>query len=129
VREIRAARRRLSPGSGGRETPALAGLPTVSKHRGTGPPPHDLYRIARRAAVTSASALAPPTEREELRHTTRQRLPVRPAMQHSGAADGRVSSAISQIRPGCKQKSGSVGAVDQTAGAGAKRQSAPHGCI
>jgi hypothetical protein len=42
-------------------------------------------------------------------------------MQHSGAADGPVSSTVSQARAGCKQKSGSVGAVGQTAGVGAKR--------
>ncbi len=42
-------------------------------------------------------------------------------MQHSGAADGAVSSTVSQVHAGCKQKSSSVDAADQTAGAGAKQ--------
>jgi hypothetical protein len=41
-------------------------------------------------------------------------------MQHSGAADGRVSSTVSQDPCACEHKSGSVGAVVQTAGAGAE---------
>jgi hypothetical protein len=47
--------------------------------------------------------------------------PSAPAMQHSGAADGAVSSTVSQVHAGCKQKSSSVDAADQTAGAGAER--------
>jgi hypothetical protein len=42
-------------------------------------------------------------------------------MQHSGAADGHVSPAVSKDPRASKHKRSSVDAVDQTAGAGAKR--------
>jgi hypothetical protein len=65
------------------------------------------------------------TERDELRRPTRQRLPFCPGDEHSGAADGQVSSAVSQDSRACKQKSGSIGAVDQTAASGAKQRRCP----
>src|ERR1039458_10732374 len=40
-------------------------------------------------------------------------------MQHSAAADGRVSATVSQIHAGCKQTSSSAAAVDEAVGAGA----------
>jgi len=43
-------------------------------------------------------------------------------MQHSGAADGHVSPAVSKDSRASKHKRSSVDAVDQTAGAGARRQ-------
>jgi hypothetical protein len=49
--------------------------------------------------------------------------PSAPAMQHSGAGHGTASSTVSQDPLRSKHKSGSVGVVDQTAGAGAKRSS------
>jgi hypothetical protein len=42
-------------------------------------------------------------------------------MQHSGAADGHASPAVSQNSRACEHRSSSVVAVGQTAGAGAKR--------
>ncbi len=43
------------------------------------------------------------------------------AMQHCGVADGPISSTVSHDHASCKHKSSSVGAVDQTAGAGAEQ--------
>ena len=51
------------------------------------------------------------------------RCPHAPAMQQSDADDGRSAPALAKIPCTCKHKSGSVGAVDQTAGAGALQQS------
>ena len=48
--------------------------------------------------------------------------PSAPAMQRSGAGHGTVSSVVSHDPLRSKHKSGSVGVVDQTAGAGASRQ-------
>src|SRR5450755_3447847 len=65
-------------------------------------------------------AHASAAERKESRRPTR--CSSAPAIQHSGAArPGPVSSTVSQVHAGCKQKSSSVGAVDQTAGPGASR--------
>ena len=61
--------------------------------------------------------------RQESHRPTGNGCPSAPAMKHSGVADGPASSTVSQARAGCKQKSGGVGVVDQTAGAGAKRSS------
>jgi hypothetical protein len=36
------------------------------------------------------------------------------AMEHSGAADGSASSTVSQVHAGCKQKSSTVGRLDET---------------
>ena len=44
-------------------------------------------------------------------------------MQHSGAADGHVSPAVSKDSRASKHKRSSVDVVDQTAGAGATEQS------
>src|ERR1022692_2446290 len=43
-------------------------------------------------------------------------------MQHSGAADGHVSPAVSKDSRASKHKRSSVDALDQTAGAGADQQ-------
>jgi hypothetical protein len=77
-------------------------------------------RIAE-ASVRLGVTLA--TERDELRRPTRQRLPFCPGDEHSGAADGQVSSAVSvsQGSRACKQKRSSVDVVDETAPSGAKR--------
>jgi hypothetical protein len=48
-------------------------------------------------------------------------------MQHSGAADGPVSSTVSQHHAGCKHKSGSLGVVVRTGPVGAKRARRPPG--
>jgi hypothetical protein len=45
-------------------------------------------------------------------------------MQHPGAADGPAGSTVSKVHAGCKQKSSSVAAVDETAGAGATQHNA-----
>ena len=47
--------------------------------------------------------------------------PSAPAVQHKGPADGPLSSTVSQDPVRSKHKSGSVGAVDPTAGPGAKQ--------
>ena len=44
-------------------------------------------------------------------------------------ATGPVSSTVSQVHAGCKHRSSSVGAVDQTAASGAKQQPARHACF
>ena len=60
--------------------------------------------------------------RDELRRPTRQRLPFCPGDEHSGAADGQVSSAVSQDSRACKQKRSSVDVVDETAAPGARQR-------
>jgi hypothetical protein len=51
------------------------------------------------------------------------------AMSTLAAPIGPLSSTVSKAPAGCKQKSGSVGAVDETAARGAKQQPARHDCL
>jgi hypothetical protein len=55
-----------------------------------------------------------------LRSRPRKRCSSATTMQHSRAADGRVSSIASRFTAGCEQKSSSFGAAVQTAGAGSE---------
>jgi hypothetical protein len=81
-------------------------------------------RSGRAAGIAEASVrlgVTLATERQESRQPTQQRLPLSPGDEHSGAAERPIGSTFSQVHAGCKQKSGSIGAVDQTAASGAKQ--------
>jgi hypothetical protein len=51
------------------------------------------------------------------------------AMSTLAPPTGPLSSTVSQVHAGCKQNSSSIGAVDQTAGTGAKRSRLRRGCL
>ena len=85
-------------------------------------------RSGRAAGIAEASvrlSVTLATERQESRRPTQQPLPLCPGDEHSGAADGPVSSTVSQAQPNCKQKSSDVNVDDQTAASGARQRRGP----
>ena len=85
-----------------------------------------LHHLAlQRASIRLGVTLA--TERDELRRPTRRRLPFCPGDEHSGGADGQVSSAVSvsQGSRACKQKRSCADVVGETAACGARQRHGP----